>query len=123
MIAFFMSKAGAYVLGALAAVALLWGAYTYVDHQAYQRAAVEYQARLDTLVADYKTAKADEVERVARVNDATKAAEARAIAEMQVANDALTKQLQEQADEADKDPDAARPAFGADSVRRLNAIH
>lgn len=122
MIAFFMSKAGAYVLGALAAIALLWGACTYVDRQGYQRAAVEYQGKIDTLVADYATKRADEVERQATINDAAKAAEARAISQLQADKSALTQQIKEQADAADKDPDAARAAFGADSVRRIRNV-
>lgn len=112
-----------YAVAVLAAVAAFWGAYTYVDNKGYQRAAVEYQAKIDTLVADYKTAQAAETERTQAINDASKAAEARAIAAMQADLDAQEKQLQEQADAADKDPDAARPAFSVDSVRRLNAIH
>lgn len=112
-----------YAVAVALGVAALWGLYTYVDNKGYQRAAIVYQGKIDTLVAGYATAKADEAERVAAVSNASKAAEARAVAAMQADNIQLQKQLQEQADAADKDPDAAHPALGADSVRRLNAIH
>jgi hypothetical protein len=105
----------------LAASAIL-AAYTYVDHKGYQRAVIVYQARIDTIVADYATAKADEVERQAAANNAAKAREAVRIAEMQAANAALQSQIKELADEADKDPDAGKPAIGASSVQRINKI-
>lgn len=49
--------------------------------------------------------------------------EARAITAMQADNDALTKQLQEQANAASNDTNAKRDALGVDSVRRIDAIH
>lgn len=112
-----------YAVAVLATVAALWGAYTYVDNNGYQRAAIVYQARIDKTVADLATAKAADLERQAAIADASKAAEARAITAMQADNAALTAQLQEQAHAASNDPNAKRDALGADSMRRIDAIH
>jgi len=116
------SKPFGYVLAALAAVVVLWGVYAYIDHQGYQRAAVEYQARYDKLVAEYNDARTKEIMRQAAANNAAKALEAARIAELQAANSELETRIKELADEADKDPDAGKPALGAAGVRRINSI-
>ena len=116
------SKPTAYLLAALVAIAALWGVYAYVDHQGYQRAAVEYQARYDKLVSEYNDARAKEIMRQVMANNAAKALEAARIAELQAANSELETRIKELADEADKDPDAGRAALGASSVQRINKV-
>jgi FKBP-type peptidyl-prolyl cis-trans isomerase (trigger factor) len=101
---------------------MLWGVYTYIDHQGYQRAAVEYQARYDQLVSEYNDAHAKEIMRQVMANNAAKALEAARIAELQAANSVLETRIKELADEADKDPDAGRAALGAAGVQRINKI-
>jgi len=120
MISFFMSKAGAYVLGALAAIALLWGAYTYVDHQGYQRAAVEYQARIDKIQIDLAAAKITEIERQDAANNVAKAHEAERIAQLDQQTIELENLREEQANAASQDTDRDEPALGASSVQRIN---
>lgn len=122
MIAFLLSPIGRRIAAALAAVALLLAAYAYVDHKGYQRAAVAYQARIDKIVGEYKAAEIVEIERQDAANNAAKAREAIAIAKMQAANSQLEAQIKELADEANADPDAAKPVLGAPSVRRINKI-
>ena len=122
MPALLFGKPVGYLLGALAAVALLWGLYTYVDHHGYQRAAVEYQIKYDKLVAEYNDARTKEILRQVMVNNASKALEAARIAALQAANSELETRIKELADEADKDPDAGRAALGASSVRRINSV-
>jgi hypothetical protein len=122
MIAFLLSPVGRWIAGAVAGVALLLTAYAYVDHKGYQRAAVTYQARIDKLVGDYKTAEIAETERQAAANNAAKAREASRIAEMQAANSKLETRIKELADEAAADPDAGKPVLGAPSVRRINEV-
>ena len=116
------SKPVGYLLAALVAIAAMWGVYTYIDHQGYQRAAVEYQARYDKLVSEYNDARAKEIMRQVMANNAAKALEAARIAELQAANSELETRIKELADEADKDPDAGRAALGAAGVRRINSI-
>lgn len=122
MIAFLLSPVGRWIAGALAGIALLLAAYAYVDHRGYQRAAVTYQARIDKLVGDYKTAEIAETKRQAAANNAAKAREASRIAEMQAANSKLETRIKELADEAAADPDAGKPVLGAPSVRRINEV-
>ncbi|NZD50556.1 hypothetical protein [Rhizobium leguminosarum] len=123
MMAFLLSKPGRYLLGSLAALALLLGACAYIDHRGYQRAAVVYQARIDKIVGEYKAAEIAETERQAAANNAAKAREAAAIAAMQEANSKLETRIKELADEAAADPDAGKPVLGASSVRRINEVH
>jgi hypothetical protein len=123
MIAFLLSPVGRWTVGSLAAILLLFGAYAYVDHKGYQRAAVAYQARIDKIVGDYKAAEIAEIERQDAANNAAKAREAIAIAEMQAANSQLETRIKELAGEAAKDPDARKPVLGAPSVRRINEVH
>jgi len=120
MIAFIMSKAGAYVLGAMAALALLWGAYTYVDHQGYQRAAGEYQAKIDKINAGLVTAKVAEVERQDAANNAAKAREAERIAQLDQQAIEIENLRKEQADAASQDPDRDKPALSSFGVQRIN---
>ncbi|MGM4911420.1 hypothetical protein [Rhizobium sp. 768_B6_N1_8] len=114
-----------WLVGAVAvliAVSALWSVYAYIDHRGYQRAAVTYQARIDKLVNDYKAAENAEIERQNAANNAAKAREAAAIAEMQAANSKLDTDTKGLADEAAADPDAGKPVLGASSVRRINKV-
>jgi len=120
--AFLLSATGRRVVAAVGAVLLLLGAYAYVDHKGYQRAAVAYQARIDKLVGDYKDAEIAEIERQDAANSAAKAREAIAIEAMRDANSKLETRIKELADEAAKDPDAGKPVLGAPSVRRINEV-
>jgi len=122
MMAFLLSATGRRVVAAVGAVLLLLGAYAYVDHKGYQRAAVAYQARIDKLVGDYKDAEIAEIERQDAANSAAKAREAIAIEAMRDANSKLETRIKELADEAAKDPDAGKPVLGAPSVRRINEV-
>ena len=117
------SSLAAWAVVATIVAASIGGFGWYEHHAGYASAATEYQAKIDSLVADYKSKSADELERQTAVNDAAKAAEARDIVSMQAANEQLQKQMEEQSNAADQDPDADAPALGADSVRRINAIH
>ncbi|WP_260694590.1 hypothetical protein [Rhizobium leguminosarum] len=110
------------VIAALALLAAVGGAVAYIDHRGYQRAAVAYQARIDKIVGDYKTAEIAEVERQIAANNAAKAREASRIAEMQAANSKLETRIRELADEAAADPDAGKPVLGSSSVRRINEV-
>jgi hypothetical protein len=114
-----------WLVGAVAvliAVSALCGVYAYIDHRGYQRAAVIYQARIDKLVNDYKAAENAEIERQNAANNAAKAREAAAIAEMQAANSKLDTDTKGLADEAAADPNAGEPVLGAPSVRRINKV-
>jgi hypothetical protein len=122
MMAFLLSAAGRRLVAVVAAVLLLLGAYAYVDHKGYQRAAVTYQARIDQLVSDYKAAEIAETERQDAANSAAKAREAIAIEAMRDANSKLETRIKELADEAAKDPDAGKPVLGSSSVRRINEV-
>jgi uncharacterized protein YlxW (UPF0749 family) len=116
------SDLAAWAVIALLSVGAFGGTYAYGDHRGYGRAELKYTAQIASMKAAAATARADEIERQSAVNDAAKAAEARHIAEMQAANQSLQTQIEELQREADQDPDADKPALGADSVRRINQI-
>ncbi|NTJ46504.1 hypothetical protein G6K93_05685 [Agrobacterium rhizogenes] len=116
------SELAAWAVLALLTTGAVGAAYLYVDHHGYERAATEYKATIAQMKADAAQARADEIDRQNAVNDAAKAAEARSIAQMQADNQSLQTQIEELQREADQDPDAGRPALGADSVRRINQI-
>ncbi|NEI48635.1 hypothetical protein GR217_13100 [Rhizobium leguminosarum] len=122
MTAFLFSKPGQYLLGALAALALLVAAYAYVDHRGYARAEVNYKGIIAAEHAAAITASNAEVERQAARQNEAKAREAERIAEMQVEADQLSKQIEELQREASEDPDAGRTALGAPSVQRINKV-
>ena len=122
MIALLTSRVGLYALIVVAAIALAWGAYTYIERQGYQRGVVEWQAKYDRLVSDYAEAKAAEIERLMDANNAAKAREAQRIAELEHENEELEKLMKEQAIAAEQDPDRDRVGLGAPSVQRLNKI-
>lgn len=113
---------GRWFTGALAVVLLLAGTYALADHRGYQRAATAYTAQISAMKEQAATARANEIERQAAVNDAAKAAEARSIAQMQADNENLQSQIEELQREADQDPDAGRTALGSSSVRRINQV-
>ncbi len=122
MIAFLFSKTGQYLLGALAALALLVAAYAYVDHRGYARAEVRYKG----IIAAEHTAAAEarnaEVERQTARQNESKAREAARIAEMQAETESLNQKIEELQREASEDPDAGRTAIGAPSVQRINKV-
>jgi uncharacterized protein HemX len=122
MMALLASTAGRWLIGALAALALLAGVYVLADHRGYQRAATAYTAQIAQMQADATTARANEIERQVAVNDAAKASEARSIAQMQDDNDTLQNKIEELQREASQDPDAGKPALGASSVQRINQV-
>jgi uncharacterized protein YlxW (UPF0749 family) len=113
---------GRFLAGLLVALLLTVGAYACGDHRGYQRAATAGAAQIATMQADLAAARAAEIERQDAVNDAAKAAEARAIAKMQADNQSLQTQIEELQREADQDPDADKPALGSSSVQRINKI-
>ncbi|MBB6224582.1 hypothetical protein [Rhizobium leguminosarum] len=122
MIAFLLSKPGRYLLGALAALALLLAAYGYIDHRGYARAEVHYKGILAAEHAAAVTARDAESERQAAANNAAKAREAARIADMQAEADNLHSRIEELQREASQDPDAGRPAVGATGVHRINSV-
>jgi hypothetical protein len=122
MIAFLLSPVGRWLAGAVAAFALLVGAYTYVDHKGYQRAAAYYEQRIAATAAALAEADANEQRRQTIANNAAKAREAEAIAALE-AQEADNLELRRRlASEAQQDPDADRPSLGAGSVQRLNKV-
>lgn len=122
MIAFVMSKAGRWLIGSLAAFALLAAAYAYIDHKGYQRAATHYMAQIAAEHAALAEADANEQRRQTIANNAAKKREAEAIAEMDRLESENTEIRRKLRDEAAKDPDASKPSLSARSVQRLNQI-
>ncbi|WP_051264104.1 hypothetical protein [Rhizobium leucaenae] len=113
---------GRWLIGALAAIAVLVGVYAYAHHSGYVQAQAYYQGQIAQLKADIATARANEIERQDTANNAAKAREAATIAQMQADNDTLQNKIEELQREADQDPDAGRAALGSSSVRRINQI-
>lgn len=122
MIAFLFSPVGRWLAGGLAATALLWAAYAYVDHKGYQRAALRYEAEIAADVAKRLEADLNEQRRQIIANNAAKKREAEAIAALE-AEEAQNQELRrELRREAEQDPDAGRIAISPGGVQRLNKI-
>lgn len=122
MIAFILSPVGRWLVGGLAAFALLAAAYTYVDHEGYQRAAAYYTAQAAAERTALAEADANEQRRQAIANNAAKKREAEAIAALaakESENEELRRSL---ASEAKQDPDAGRTALGSGSVQRIGKV-
>lgn len=122
MIGLLLSPVGRWVLGALAAAALAFGLYFWVDGRAYDRAALEYTLKIERIHAEYKDAADKEASRQRQANEEAKRREALRIAEMQAQNQSLQEQIEELEREASQDPDAGKPVLGAPSVRRINKV-
>jgi uncharacterized protein YlxW (UPF0749 family) len=116
------SELAAWAVIALLAVGAFGSTYAYGDHRGYGRSELKYTAQIATMQQQAAQAALDELHRQSAANDAAKAAEAAAIAEMQAANQSLQNQIEELQREADQDPDADKPALGSSSVRRINKI-
>jgi len=116
------SKPAIYIYIAIAAALALWGAYIHVYNNGYEAAELHYKAEIAANAAAIAEATANEQRRQTIANNAAKAREAAAIAELEKQeseNEELRRRL---ADEAMHDPDAGRPAFGVGSVQRINKI-
>ncbi|WP_172745964.1 hypothetical protein [Neorhizobium sp. T7_12] len=122
MIAFLLSPVGRWLAGAVAALALLLGAYTYVDHKGYQRAAAHYEQQIAATAAALAEADANEQRRQTITNNAAKQREAAAIAALESAEADNLELRRRLASEAQQDPDADRVAIGDAGVQRINKI-
>lgn len=112
----------AWLIVAVVATGAIGAAYWYADHGGYQRATLEWSEKYTARENALERQRIAELDRQAAANDAAKAAEASRIAQLRNELSALERELQEQSDAADNDPDAARIGLGADSVHRLNRI-
>ena len=125
MIKIIASLLGGNTLAAWAVVALigvvsLGGAYFYASNQGYQRATVEWSQKYEARELALERQRLTELDRQAQANDRAKASEAKRIAQIRSELADLERQLQEQAHEADNDPDRDRVGLNGDSVRRIN---
>lgn len=103
---------------AVAVVTVLGGAYLIGRSHANARCAAEFAAER----AFIERARANELDRQRRVNDAA-LVEARAETEaLATLNEALSRKLEENADAAANDPDRELCGLGAGGVRRLQPV-
>jgi len=109
------------VVGVLGATAL-GGAYWYAQNQGFQRATLEWSVRYAGREAELQRLAFQELDRQAAANDAAKANEAARLAQLRNELSALERQLQEQSNAADNDPDAGRIGLSADGVQRVDGI-
>lgn len=103
--------------GATAAIA---GAYLWADGQGWHRADLEWRTKWAEREQQIAEERADYLDRLASINAADKAAEAREIADYQVKLDAANVLTIQLADEAAKDPDANLVVFDAAAIDRYN---
>ncbi len=127
MIKIIASLLGGSTLAAWAVVALLGvtavgGAYWYARGQGYEQATVEWSQKYEARELSLERQRLAELDRQAQANDRAKANEAARIAQLRSELSEMERQLQEQSNEADIDPNADRVGLGADSVRRINGI-
>ncbi len=103
-----------------ALLALLGGAYWWIDGQGYHRADLQWQVKWDQRELEIARQRQDEIDRQAAINDAAKAVEARDLAELAARLKAAEELAIRMADEAAKDPNAKQIAFDANAVDRHN---
>lgn len=99
----------------LAAIAAIYG-YGWVQ---YDKGYAKAQAAASETVASERIA---EFSRQATANAQAQAQAEDTISQILVERDTLEAKLKENALAASQDPHARRPAFGADSMRRLNQV-
>ncbi|MBO9194313.1 hypothetical protein J5277_09370 [Rhizobium sp. 16-449-1b] len=122
MIALLTSRVGGYLIGAIAAVALVWWGYSSIYNAGYAAATAIKNAEIVELKAAATEARDKEASRQVAANNAAKAREAIRIAEIQADNDSLEEKIKELQREASEDPDAGRVVLGAPSVQRINKV-
>jgi Sec-independent protein translocase protein TatA len=122
MMALLTSKVGGYLIGAIAAVALVWWGYNSIYNAGYQAATAVKNAEIVELKAAATEARDKEANRQVAANNAAKAREAERIAQIQAENDSLEDKIKELQREASEDPNAGRVVLGAPSVQRINKV-
>lgn len=98
------------------------GAYLWASHHGYQRATLEWSVKYQEREAELQRLAFQELDRQAAANEAAKANEAARLAQLRNELSALERQLQEQSNAADNDPDAGRIGLSSDGVQRLNQL-
>lgn len=116
------STIAAWLVVAGLGVAVAGGAYFYVRGQGYEQATLEWSVRYQERELALERQRLAELDRQALANDQAKAAEAARIAQLRNELSALERELQEQSNAADIDPNADRIGLGSDSVLRLQRI-
>jgi len=116
------STIAAWLVVAGLGVAATGGAYLWAQNQGYQRATLEWSVKYQERELALERQRLAELDRQALANDQAKAAEAARIAQLRNELTALERELQEQAHEADIDPDADRVGLSAGGVLRLQRI-
>jgi sRNA-binding protein len=117
-----LDSLAAYAIVAALALAAATGAYWYVDHRGYERAAAEYTAILNAEHAALAEADANEQRRQTIANNAAKKREADALAKIEQQESDNLELRRKLASEAKQDPDAGRPAVGSSGVQRINKV-
>lgn len=98
------------------------GAWAYIDHGGYARAANEWTIKYDKREAELQKARFAELDRQATVNAEAKARETTKLAAEKARADALDALVADLQAAAEADPNHDRIGLGADSVDRLNRI-
>jgi hypothetical protein len=109
----------------LAVGAIWWAADTVHDRiyaNGYQAAALKYEAQIAATAAAIAEADANEQRRQTIANNAAKAREERALAEIAAKESEIEELRKELRREAQQDPDADRPSLGSGSVQRINKV-
>lgn len=116
------STIAAWLVIAALGVAAAGGTYWYAQNQGYQRATLEWSVKYQERELALERQRLAELDRQALANDRAKAAEAARIAQLRNELSALERELQEQSNAADVDPDADRVGLSAGGVQRIQRI-
>lgn len=116
------STIAAWLVVVVLGVGVVGGAYWYARGQGYEQASLEWSVRYAEREAELQRLAFQELDRQAAANDTAKANEAARLAQLRNELSALERQLQEQSNAADNDPDAGRIGLGSDSVFRLDKL-
>ena len=115
-------KAGGVLVLVLTLMGGAWWLHSTIYESGYAAAETHYKAVIAEERAELAQADADEQRRQTIANNAAKAREAQAIAELEAEQAANLELRRKLASEARQDPDAGQPSLGAGSVQRLNQI-
>ena len=122
MLAGIQAKVIGYVVGAVLVALAAWWAYSTVYDRGYDAASLKYESQIAATAAALAEADANEQRRQTIANNAAKAREAKAIAEIAAKEDEITELRKELRREAQQDPDADRIAIGSGGVQRINKV-
>lgn len=114
-----------YTIGAIITIVVIGLIWTYGKvqyNQGYENRDIQAQIEIKDLRLKLEEEKSDEIDRINKANRLAQENSTKRLLQIQVEKDQLEKLLEDQENEASKDPDSNRIGLGAPSVLRINKI-